>query len=257
LTGFRPGFELRAGWRLQPGWWLTGEFLMLSTARAAQSAPGAAMDTGFPGGAAGALFNFNDGDRYAANLRSDLFTVRLGIRRNIAPWLRVSAGLRYLNLTDRLDVRITGDGDNEGPAIDHRFTLAARNHLIGPEIGASLRYPIAPALNLRFDTSFGVLAAISDADRRFIDSKVLGTLEFRNKKTGLSILSENRLSLEYKPHERVTISAGYRVLHVTGVATAGTNGNPTIAANGYPAHLGLARGSLTYHGGFAGLRIAI
>ena len=180
---------------------------------------------------------------------SRLQDVEINACRRVNDYLTVLAGVRYLNLDDRILVNqltVTGGFD----AIQH---LAALNDMVGFQIGGD-------AIVLRrgrFSLDTLLKAGIYDdlARNAFTyDSTALGLHAASGASANnLAFCGELGITLTYDLTERLSIRGGYQLLWLDGVALASqqpsVNPPPLLS----PATTVATIGDLFYNGAFAGL----
>jgi hypothetical protein len=177
-------------------------------------------------------------------------------------WL---AGFRYFNFNDELlfgaDTSVDGKFTFDDPT-EIFYSVATNNHLIGFQFGADGEYCLTPRLWLDMGVKCGVFgnsieheswiggsagyAEINDGPYSGYDFAV------DNSASDLAMLGELDLGLSYYVTYRWKLTAGYRLVGVSGVAL------PTNQI--YPDLRGLndvqvidTNGNLILHGGYAGV----
>ncbi|MGI9467707.1 MAG: hypothetical protein ACR2OA_11345 [Rubripirellula sp.] len=129
-------------------------------------------------------------------------------------------GVRYINYEELY--AYNGENDTAGgitPTIVGSITSETKNHLIGPQVGIDLLYPICRRGYTGFRTRAGVFANFADMD--FDLRNNLDTALFANDDTiTVSGLLEIAGGLRFQVTDCISIRAGGELWWLGGVATA-------------------------------------
>lgn len=196
--------------------------------------------------------NFDGAERFRASNASDLHSLELncfvepcGCHCCVLPF----CGIRYFNFHDELNLSIVEGNNREG-----RYDIDADNHLIGYQVGGI----IDRAVTHRF--SWNVVGKVGGYLNLSRQSTLLsaddGATVYRDvtdHEEDLAFLGEVGVNLVYQVSRHVSLTAGYQVLWVDGIALApeqldyrtGPDAGTRVDHNG----------DLFFNGGYVGIRI--
>ncbi len=171
-----------------------------------------------------------------------------------------SHGFRWFQVEDEFQLAANINGAAGYQADDLYYDVDTTNNLFGYQFGSRLVYCLNRCWNLSIGGKFGLYGNHATYNQRIGTDSVLAyrngaATDFVNTSDSdnvLSTLGELDLGLGYRIGCAWTLRGGYRLLGVTGIATA-TNqiasDYNTIAGSGYVC----ADDSLVLHGGYLGL----
>jgi hypothetical protein len=179
---------------------------------------------------------------------SRLQSVELNACRSLNDWLTVLAGIRYLNLDDRILVYEFAPGDFDGI-----FQLAGFNDLLGFQIGADAHLLQQGPFSVNMFLKAGIYDDL--ARNAFAYDSIALADHYVNgaSANNLAFCGELGITLTYDLTERLSIRGGYQLLWLDGVALASQQPlyGPTGPLDGQVATG--TNGDLFYNGAFAGL----
>lgn len=148
-------------------------------------------------------------------------------------WNTMSAliGLRYFGVDETFTFYSL---DPLPLAEEGLFTVRTRNHLIGPQCGMDLFYPVSAAnrLSLAFKTKLGIYANFADGGVRLVNA---GVEELNNSadEVAFAFQGELGLSARLRITPRLSLRGGYEIWYLSGLALAdGQTVSPLTPATG-------------------------
>jgi hypothetical protein len=179
--------------------------------------------------------------------------------------IQTTHGLRWFQLEDAFQFAASRTDYMYGTTTDDfYYDLDTENNLFGYQFGARLEYALSCKLNVHFGSKFGIYA--NDAEFRsrigtasmpaYVNAaypQIAGdAVVTRDSDTVLSTLGELDLGLGYRFNRCWTVTGGYRLYGITGVAT--TVGSIADDLGHLPtAGKVCADDSILLHGGYVGL----
>lgn len=170
-----------------------------------------------------------------------------------------SHGLRWFQIRDDAELAYNIDGLAGYQAQDIYDNVNISNDLYGYQFGGLLNYCISQNMNLNIGGKFGVYANDVEADRR-VGTQTQTAYRFGNTNdlaqtmyddVVLATLGEVNLGLGYRIGNAWTINGGYRVMGVSGIATAFDQMSQDFGTSLRPGHIH-ANDSLILHGAYVG-----
>ncbi len=174
--------------------------------------------------------------------------------------LVTSHGFRWFQVRDAFELAGNIDGTVGYQANDIYYNVDTRNNLFGYQFGGRLIYVLGCRWNLSVGGKFGLYGNRAEYRQRI---GTLGTLAYRNatptdfiltedKDTVLSTLGELDLGVGFRLSAAWTIRGGYRLMGVTGLATATDQFAPEYGSSLLPSTYLSANDSIVLHGGYLG-----
>ncbi len=172
-----------------------------------------------------------------------------------------SHGFRWFGMKDEFELAANINGAAGYQADDLYYNVDTRNNLYGYQFGGRLVY----CLNCRWNLSIGGKIGLYGNHAKY--RQRIGTetaLAYRNavatdfiltedSDTVLSTLSELDLGLGYRLSSAWTVRGGYRLMGITGVATATDQFASEYGSSLAPSTYINANDSILLHGGYVGL----
>lgn len=182
---------------------------------------------------------------------SELDSVELNFRRAIAPTSErfhssLLWGFRYLRIDESLNHRITVlahfDDINQVPREDEftNYQIAVTNDMLGLQAGGESIVCLSPGIQFGAEGKLGVFGTNIDLSSA-LNSTTLDPGLVENDSDGtVSFMSDANLFMLWQFHPMFKFRAGYEMLFIQGVGTAGSNydaaarsiatGNPLVTA---------------------------
>jgi hypothetical protein len=204
----------------------------------------------------------------AIDYRSDLHNADLNLKgrwhlKSPKQELWLQAGARYIKLTEQFDylTQVTGAVNNE--LVGESFSrVETDNDLVGFQLGGEFSHFFTPKLRLTLDTKSALMVNFSEQESDVgVNLVVLGlALDLGGEEVvdeSLAFVTEGGISLTYDITCWLSVTGGYRVMYVDGVALGPENFNPMLPIPGTNLRQPFLdhNGSLVYHGGTAGLEV--
>ncbi|TWU51186.1 BBP7 family outer membrane beta-barrel protein [Rubripirellula reticaptiva] len=172
-----------------------------------------------------------------------------------------SHGFRWLQIDDSMETAYNVDGAPGYQAQDIYDNVDVENNLMGYQFGGMLNYCMGKRLNLNIGGKFGLYGNRAELKHRlgtetqlaYLNGDNTQTIDTTSTDTVLATLGELDLGLGYRISNAWTITGGYRVMGITGVASADDNYPnyySSVAASGN-IH---ADDSYLLHGGYLGMQ---
>jgi len=171
-----------------------------------------------------------------------------------------SHGFRWFQLEDLFELAADIDGMAGYQANDLYYNVDTENNLFGYQFGSRVSYCLTNRLNLGIGGRLGVYGNHVEVRQRlgtqnnlaYLTAGGVDDVMTSSSDTVMSALGELDLGLGYRINRAWSIQGGYRMLGVTGVATA-----PGSIANDYSSLAAIgavhANDSIFLHGGYVGL----
>lgn len=171
-----------------------------------------------------------------------------------------SHGFRWMQIEDELELAYNIDGTVGYQAGDIYENVDIENNLYGYQFGGVLTYCLSSRLNLNIGGKFGIYGNHAEKRHRvgsltslaYQNGAPLNVISSSDSDTVLSTLGELDLGLGYRIGCAWTVRGGYRLMGITGVATA-FDSLPTGYATLADAAAVHADDSYLLHGGYVGL----
>lgn len=171
-----------------------------------------------------------------------------------------SHGFRWMQVKDDLEFAYNIDGTSGYQANDLYENIDVENNLFGYQFGSRISYCLTCRLNLNIGGKIGLYGNYAELRHRLGTQNTLAYrngvstdgIDTKSTDTTLATLGEFDLGLGYRIGCAWTIRGGYRLLGMTGVASAIdsiTDNYATLAASGKV----YANDSYLLHGGYLGL----
>ncbi len=184
---------------------------------------------------------------------SNLENGEINLKRKITlpagdPMVTLLIGLRHVGIREEFDYFAA-------PAPTVTVNARTNNNLWGPQIGGIIEYGHQDVW-LRFEGKAALCE--NDADRDlFTNVGGTTTTRPRNFYAGTATVADINATLLWRCTDALEVRIGYQALWVDQIALAGRNYTPDVSALSdttipYPIN---TRGTLVYHGPFAGLQI--
>lgn len=174
---------------------------------------------------------FNGAEFHRQTYESRLHSVEINER--FFDWDTMSCliGLRYLNLRERFSFE---SRDPAPLAEEGLFTVGTRNHLIGPQCGLDVIYPIGASnrLSLSTKTKLGIYANFAEGEVRLVNA---GVQELDNSDDGVAFAFQGELGVRanLRVTRRLSVHCGYELWYLCGLALAdGQTVSPLTQATG-------------------------
>jgi hypothetical protein len=171
-----------------------------------------------------------------------------------------SHGFRWFQIEDDMELAYNVDGAPGYTLNDIYDGVEVENNLFGYQFGGRLSYCLGRRLDLNIGGKFGLYGNRAEMRHRlgsvnqvaYRESMPNDLIETESSDTVLSTLGELDLGLGYRISNAWTVRGGYRVLGVTGVATAvdAFPANYSSIASAAQVH---ADNSYLLHGSYVGL----
>ncbi|MGC4007325.1 MAG: BBP7 family outer membrane beta-barrel protein [Pirellulales bacterium] len=170
-------------------------------------------------------------------------------------------GFRYINFNDSITFGSSQQGFGVDPATDAYLGSAVQNNLYGWQIGAMFQHNVTCNFSWFVTPKVGVFANTVD----FCASSVTGdgvqgnfTSTGNNffltaQKTDFAVVGQIDLGVNYRIGKHWSITGGYRVLGMSGIAIADEQIPAYLAAEGDWTDLETSSSTI-YHGAFAGVQ---
>jgi hypothetical protein len=167
-----------------------------------------------------------------------------------APTMMLLFGVRHVGIKEQFDYSSSLAGAN--PVLVHAHT---NNNLWGPQIGAVMDYGRENAW-LHFE---GKAALCNNSANRDLDANVNGVdaNHPRQFTSGTATVADASLAILWRPSSILTARIGYQGMWCDQLALAGRNyvADPTMLTTATAEPAVNTRGTLFYHGPFAGLQL--
>ena len=175
--------------------------------------------------------------------------------------VRTSHGIRYFRLEDEFELAANINGIDGYQLDDIYYNIDVDNTLVGYQYGSQLAYCFTPRLLGLVGGKVGIYGNQVDYRQRlgtgndiaYLSAPGVDDIATSESDTVLSFLGELNLGLGYRLNNAWTVTGGYRILGVSGVATA-----PGSIANDFTSVVTgndlVADDSLILHGGYVGLQ---
>jgi hypothetical protein len=171
-----------------------------------------------------------------------------------------SHGFRWMQIKDDLELAYNIDGTAGYQATDIYENVDVENNLYGYQFGGRLTYCLSSRLSMNIGGKFGIFANHAEKRHRlgsttslaYRNGVPLDVISSTDSDTVLASLGELDLGLGYRIGSAWTVRGGYRLIGITGVATAWDslpNSYVSVASAG-AVH---ADDSYLLHGGYVGL----
>jgi hypothetical protein len=186
-----------------------------------------------------------------ANQHAQVFRSRYQSVEAVEKWwgwdvITTSAGIRYIGVDEDYAFRSVDANNDIG-----LFTISVDNHLIGPQLGIDLLYPID---RVSFDGTLkgGLFANIADSDTILSNA---GVIQFANSAEDVEFAAmiEWGTYIRFALTPRINLRAGYEILWIYGLGIAVDQiRNPIHTLTGRSLD---GTGDTLYHGGTVGVEI--
>jgi hypothetical protein len=169
-----------------------------------------------------------------------------------------SHGLRWFQFRDSIDFAYDIDGRAGFGAHDLYDNTSVSNDLFGYQFGSRLNYCVASRVNLNVGGKFGIYGNQAEFNHRLGTQENVAQLgampgleiDYHTEETVLSTLGEFDLGLGFRVADGFTVRGGYRVMGVTGLASAANYSRDySSSASASALH---ADTSLLLHGAYLG-----
>jgi hypothetical protein len=165
-----------------------------------------------------------------------------------------------MQISDDLELAYNIDGTVGYQATDIYDRVDIENNLYGYQFGGQLNYCLSSRLSMNIGGKFGLYANHaqkqhrigSETDLAYISGSPTDVISTTDSDTGLASIGEFDMGLGYRLGCAWTVRGGYRLIGITGVATAWDslpNSYASVAESG-TVH---ADDSYLLHGGYFGL----
>lgn len=171
-----------------------------------------------------------------------------------------SHGFRWMQISDDLELAYNIDGTVGYQATDIYDRVDIENNLYGYQFGGQLNYCLSSRLSMNIGGKFGLYANHaqkqhrigSETDLAYISGSPTDVISTTDSDTGLASIGEFDMGLGYRIGCAWTVRGGYRLIGITGVATAWDSLPNTYAS---VAESGAVHADDSYllHGGYFGL----
>jgi hypothetical protein len=186
------------------------------------------------------------GTRIDAGCRSDLHSFELNAKHACGEWLTMLGGFRYAELEEQFTATLID------PPIPFLYDTRTHNRLYGVQCGAdALLWDCGGPLTIDVIGKAGIYGNRASHDSFYSTGVV--TLPAGDKASSTAFLGEMSLAAAYRLTARVSLTGGYRLLWIDGVALA----TDQVAVSDFVLSRGISTGGdAFYHGGFVGLQYA-
>lgn len=184
------------------------------------------------------------------------------LRRGCGGRVRImtSHGFRWMQVSDDLELAYNIDGGAGYQASDIYESVDVENNLFGYQFGGRMTYCLTCRLSMNIGAKFGIYGNHAEKNHRlgsgaalaYRNGVPLDVISGSDSDTVLSTLGELDLGLGYRIGCAWTVRGGYRLMGITGVATAWDN-LPNAYTSVAAASAVHADDSYLLHGGYAGL----
>ncbi len=200
------------------------------------------------GGIAGACYGY--GGATGPLVRSTSGRVRVS----------TSHGMRWFQFQDAMEFAANIDGAAGYQSTDLFHNIDIDNNLLGYQFGSRLTYCMSNRLNLGVAGKFGIYGNKAEMNQRLGTGTIVSyengmpseLVSTHSSDTSLATLGELDLGLGYRLNNAWTLTGGYRVLGVSGIATT-----PTAIDQDYSdvtqSGIVQANDSLLLHGAYVGM----
>lgn len=165
------------------------------------------------------------------------------------------AGLRYVKVQETLKY-FTESGPVD-PVLNIRTSrteVQTDNDLIGVQLGGMLHHHITKKLRVSLDGKAGMAVNLNE-QKTFITTNLFGLGIEELDNDALALTSDAGVGLAFDVNCWFSITAGYRMMYLDGLALALDNLNPVLPGTGL-RQAGLDdNGSVLYHGGHLGAEV--
>ncbi len=180
--------------------------------------------------------------------------------------LQVSHGIRWFRFSDEFEFAASMTDAVYGTGIDdYYYNIDVENDLLGYQFGSLVNYCLTPRINLYAGGKFGIYGNNVDYNSRigtagaaaqvngFYPAMQNQRVNVSRSETVMSTLGELDLGVGFRLTNCWTLTGGYRLLGITGVATSvgSISEDPAHLAQG---HLNWLDDSILLHGGYVGVR---
>ncbi len=186
---------------------------------------------------------FDDTDRsfiHSLNYNSELHSGEVNFRRHwvgIRPWYQGSflAGVRYIDLDERLGFSATGSNDNTFTFSQLRFfnfDTITRNQLTGFQVGGDIWIAVAPGLYIGGESKGGVYGNHHEVQADVVANSIPGGSAKEFMQDGqTAYVTELSASVIYRLTYSWSVKASYNLLYIDNVALAPENMNARDFSN--------------------------
>ncbi len=192
--------------------------------------------------------DFNGATNVAVTYTSQLHSFEANYLVSHGPILTGLIGFRYLNLDEEFDYRSTDDGETSDYLID------TANSLVGCQFGGIVDRQVNDRFGWNFDLKAGLYVNIS-RQRTWLgdDDNTVVLRDYVVDEGELAFLGQISLGLVYRLTACATLTAGYQIAWLDGVALAPEQLDfTTTAASGQTLN---DDGNVFFDGGYVGLGI--
>lgn len=180
--------------------------------------------------------------------------------------LQVSHGIRWFRFRDEFEFAASMTDAVYGTGIDdYYYNVNVRNDLLGYQFGSLINYCVTPRINVYAGGKFGIYgndvnyhsrigtAGAAAQVNAYYPTMQDQRVDVRRNATVMSTLGELDLGVGFRLTNCWTLTGGYRLLGITGVATSvgSISDDPAHLTQG---HLNWLDDSILLHGGYVGVR---
>ncbi|MGV7221996.1 MAG: hypothetical protein ACQ9MH_10750 [Nitrospinales bacterium] len=180
------------------------------------------------------LNRFTDAHSQSLNNDTRFISAELNLRRQVASWFSVLAGVRYAYFGD--DLNLVSEDNGVLHAQRGVLNIDGSNHLVGLQVGGDMDFPLFSKLSLESGVKVGGflnIAAIEDY--LFVRGNNL-PYQFEDTDVRGSAITEGRAALTWNFTDNVSASLGYMAMLLSWVTTAGENFSQANTAEEFQQH---------------------
>ncbi len=175
--------------------------------------------------------------------------------------MTTSQGFRWFQIKDSMELAYNIDGTAGYQAEDIYDNIDVENNLYGYQFGSTLSYCFGSRLGINLGGKFGVYGNNVEVQHRlgtetqvaYLNGDNTQLIDTDSSDTVLSTLGELDLGLGYRISNAWTVTGGYRVMGITGVATA-VDSYPQNYSSVAASSVVHASDSYLLHGAYCGLQ---
>lgn len=207
------------------------------------------------------VLDFIDGSRrQAIDFHSELHNAELNLMYRIPvhsckqeAWLL--AGARYVKVQEQLQYTTESGPNDPVLLIRTSFTdVQTDNDLVGAQLGGILHHYISRKLRASFDAKAAMMVNFTQT-QSFVTTNLFPLGGEQLSDDSLALVTDAGAALTFDVNCWFSITGGYRVMYVDGLALAPQNFNPVLPGSGLRQPFLNDNGSILYHGANLGCEI--
>jgi hypothetical protein len=207
------------------------------------------------------IFDFTEGSNIQSiTYSSELHNAELNLMhrfpmRHCKQELWLFAGARYIKVDE--EFQFTTEAQTNDPALRIRSSLSTvdtDNDLVGFQLGGVVNHFITGRVRVSADARSGLMVNFNE-QRSEVSTNLfsLGGDQIRDET--LALVADAGVSLTWDITCWLSLTGGYRVMYLDGIALAPNNFNPVLPGSGLRTPFLDNDGSILFHGATAGLEV--